>query len=211
MNPILIGRKRLSDIVWGLIDEKVEVDWQKISAIVDSQQYLRHMADYNTGSLREEDAGSLYKIVAFFKPRVIAEVGTFIGVSTLSMYEACKGEVDIYTCDFSNAIKIDAPTVKQYMKTPSHVMFKDMVEKGIKADLVYLDGRLGNDDVEPLSKVIHDNTVFVFDDFEGVEKGVVNAMMVENFSRALIYPSTSSRTAFSVPFSLLQLVPQEAT
>jgi hypothetical protein len=53
--------------------------------------------------------------------------------------------------------------------------------------------------------------VFVFDDFEGVEKGVVNAMMVESFARALIYPREGRKTAISIPFSLLQIVPQEAT
>jgi hypothetical protein len=53
--------------------------------------------------------------------------------------------------------------------------------------------------------------VFVFDDFEGIEKGVVNAMMVESPGRVLIYPREGRKTAVSLPFTLLRFVPQEMT
>lgn len=213
MNPVLIGRKRLSNIVWNIIDEKVdEVPFGTIEKIIKKQQQLREGAEYNTGSLPHSDAFELYRVINFFKPRSVAEVGTFIGVSTEVIYAACKGEVDIYTCDHSNNINLEMPfNVYQYPKRPSFEMFADMAEKDIKVDLVYLDGRLSQQDVEPLSKIIHADTVFVFDDFEGVEKGVINAMMVESFARALVYPRDDSKTAISIPFSLLQIVPQEAT
>ena len=213
MNPIQIGRKRLSEIVWGIIDERVgDYPFEKIEKIVEDQQALRAQANYNTGSLPVEDAFELYKVVKFFQPKVIAEVGTFIGVSTNTIYEACKGEVDIYTCDLSNDIKLNLPfNVFQYPKIPSPQMFKDLADKNVRIDLVYLDGRLSQEDIESLSKIIYAETVFVFDDFEGVEKGVINAMMVESFSRALIYPREGRKTAISIPFSLLQIVPQEAT
>lgn len=213
MNQVQIGRKRLSDIVWSIIDEKIgDIPYERIEKIVEDQQALRAQADYNTGSLLENDAIELYRVVNFFKPRTVAEVGTFIGVSTNTIYEACKGEVDIYTCDLSNDIKLNLPfNVFQYPKIPSPQMFKDLVDKNVRIDLVYLDGRLSQEDVESLSKIIYAETVFVFDDFEGVEKGVINAMMVESFSRALIYPREGRKTAMSIPFSLLQIVPQEAT
>ena len=212
MNPVQIGRKRLSEIVWGIIDEKVgDFPYETIEKIIEEQQALRGQADYNTGSVPYDDAVDLYKITKFFRPHEIAEVGTFIGVSTLVMNLALERLVDIYTCDASNAIDLDIPNIHQYPKTVSHDMFKDLAEKEVKVDLVYLDGRLSQQDVEPLSKIIHADTVFIFDDFEGVEKGVVNAMMVESFARALIYPREGRKTAISIPFSLLQIVPQEAT
>jgi predicted O-methyltransferase YrrM len=212
MNPILIGRKRLSDIVWGIIDEKVgDFPFEIIEKIVEEQQSLRSEAEYKTGSVPYDDAIELYKITKFFQPNTIAEVGTFIGVSTLTMNLALERLVDIYTCDMSNAIDLDTLNIHQYPKTASPDMFKDLAQKETKIDLVYLDGRLSQNDIEPLSKIIHADTVFVFDDFEGVEKGVVNAMMVESFARALIYPREGRKTAISVPFSLLQIVPQEAT
>lgn len=212
MRPIQLGRRRLSDIIWNLLDEKTTVDWNTIQSIVDKQQHLRAEADYNTGSLSESDAADLYTIISFFKPDVVAEVGTFIGVSTNIIYSARKGEVDIHTCDGSNDIDLKLPFhIVQYPKTMSHDMFKAMAEKDIKADLIYLDGRLGQEDIEPLNKVLAPHTVFVLDDFEGIEKGVVNALMLESPGRVLIYPREGKKTAMSIPMTLLQIVPQEAT
>jgi hypothetical protein len=71
--------------------------------------------------------------------------------------------------------------------------------------------RLSQQDVEPLNKIIHEKTVFVMDDFEGVEKGVVNAMMLESVGRVLIYPREGRKTAISIPLTVLQIVPQEPT
>lgn len=212
MNAIQIGRKRLSEIVWGIIDEKVgDFPYEKIERIVEQQQELRSQAEYNTGSVPVDDAFELYRVVKFFQPKVIAEVGTFIGVSTKTMNLAMERLVDIYTCDHSNNINLDVPNIFQYPKRPSFEMFADMVEKGVKVDLVYLDGRLSQEDVEPLSKIIYAETVFVLDDFEGTEKGVANAMMLESPGRVLVYPREGRKTAMSIPMTLLQIVPQEAT
>lgn len=213
MNSIQIGRKRLSDIVWGIIDEKVgDFPYEKIEKIVEDQQALRSQADYNTGSLACDDAFELYKVVKFFQPKAIAEVGTFIGVSTMVMDLATGTTAKIRTCDVSN--RIDLPVfdnVEQYFHTPSHEMFADMAKEEMKVDLIYLDGRLSQQDVEPLNKILTDKTVFVMDDFEGTEKGVANAMMLESPGRVLIYPREGRKTAISIPMTLLQIVPQEAT
>ena len=212
MNTVQIGRKRLSEIVWGIIDEKVgDFPFEIIEKIVEEQQSLRSEAEYNTGSVPYDDAIELYKITKFFQPNTIAEVGTFIGVSTLTMNLAMERLVDIYTCDVSNHIDLDVPNIFQYPKKSSHEMFTDMAEKNARTDMVYLDGRLSQQDFEPLSKIIHDDTVFVLDDFEGVEKGVVNALMIESGLRVLIYPRDGRKTAISLPMSLLRVVPQEAT
>jgi hypothetical protein len=76
---------------------------------------------------------------------------------------------------------------------------------------MYLDGRLQQSDLELFHKIVHDQTVFVFDDFEGIEKGVVNAMRLDGANRLLIYPREGRKTAVSLPLTLLQFVPQEAT
>jgi predicted O-methyltransferase YrrM len=212
MNPVQIGRQRFSNIFWSIVDEKVsEYPYEVIERIVEEQQKLRSDADYNTGSVPYDDAVELYKLVKFFKPNVIAEVGTFIGVSTETMNLAMERLVDIYTCDASNNINLDVPNIFQYPKQSSTEMFRDMAEKKVGVDFMYLDGRLQQDDLELFHKIVHDQTVFVFDDFEGIEKGVVNAMMVESPGRVLIYPREGRKTAVSLPFTLLQFVPQEMT
>ena len=212
MNPVQIGRQRFSDIFWSIVDERVdEYPYEKIAFIVSEQQKLRSEADYNTGSVPYDDAVELYKLAKFFKPNVIAEVGTFIGISTMTMNLAMERLVDIYTCDHSNNINLDVPNIFQYPKKSSTDMFKDMAEKKVGVDLLYLDGRLQQDDFQYFPQIIHDQTIFVFDDFEGTEKGVVNAMMLDGANRLLIYPREGRKTAVSLPFTMLQFVPQEAT
>jgi len=195
------------------VDERVDdYPYEVIEKIVEEQQKLRSDADYNTGSLPYDDAVELYKLVKFFQPKVIAEVGTFIGISTRSM-RLGKSSADIYTCDVSNRIQVSDNDTKlhQYPKTSSTDMFKDLAEKKVNVDLIYLDGRLQQDDFQYFPKIIHDQTIFVFDDFEGIEKGVINAMMLEGANRVLIYPREGRKTAVSLPFTLLQFVPQEVT
>lgn len=215
MKPVQIGRKRFSEIFWNIVDEKVdEVPWDKLEEMIKSRQRYRLTADYNTGSVSIGDAAELYRLVKFFKPEVIAEVGTFIGVSTMSMYMADEF-FRIYTCDMSNdlpALFEDADEVIKYFpKTTSTQMFKQMAETNLGVDLMYLDGRLQREDLELFHKIVHDHTIFVFDDFEGIEKGVVNAMMLDGANRVLIYPRDGKKTAISLPYTMLQFLPQEAT
>lgn len=212
MNAVQIGRERFSNIFWDIVDDKVsDYPYESIEKIIYQQQSLRAEAEYNTGSLPYDDAVELYKLVKFFKPNVIAEVGTFIGVSTMAMNLAMNRLVDIYTCDVSNDINLEVPNIFQYPKTSSTDMFKDMANKKVGVDFMYLDGRLQREDFDEFPKIIHDQTIFVFDDFVGIEKGVVNAMMLESPSRVLIYPREGRKTAVSLPFTLLQFVPQEMT
>lgn len=210
MKPIQIGRRRLSHIIWQVIDERVGHINVNFGAIIADHHAKKDQADIETGSINFEDAVDLYKIVNCFKPKVIAEVGTYVGTSTMTMLVAVP-ESTIYTCDCSNSIDLDNEQVHQYPKKHSYEMFADLAEKGIKVDLVYLDGRLGKQDIEPLLKIVHDKTIFVMDDFEGVEKGVTNSMMLESDNRALVYPREKKKTAISIPFTtMLQFSSQEA-
>lgn len=211
MKPIQIGRMRLSDVIWSIIDEGTKVPYEKIEKICNDQQALRAKADYNTGSVGVQDACELYRVVEFFQPENIAEVGTFIGVSTSVMRLASSFKSKIYTCDYSNSIDLGMIGVVQYKGNASHNMFIDLASKKLKVDLVYLDGRLSEKDAEPLAQIIHEKTVFVMDDFEGIEKGVANAMFLESLNNHLVYPREKSKTAISVPLSLIKLVRQEAT
>jgi len=214
MKPVQIGRQRFSEFFWNMVDEKVnEVPWDKLEAMAESRQRYRLTADYNTGSVSIGDAAELYRLAKFFKPEIIAEVGTFIGTSTMAMYMADE-YFRIYTCDMSNDIPAlfeDADEVIKYFpKTSSTQMFKQMAETELGIDLLYLDGRVQEEDFQYFPKIIHDQTIFVFDDFEGIEKGVVNAMRLNGANRILIYPREGRKTAVSLPFTLLQFVPQEA-
>lgn len=217
MNPVQFGRRRFSKIFWRHIDNKTVEDYNEafddLMAMEQYQQTLRGRADYKTGSIDWRDIQDVYKLTRFFEPNVIAEVGTFIGVSTMTMRIAVPHAV-IHTCDVSNELNVSAVEdvlLFQYQKQSSTQMFKALADKKIGVDLMYLDGRIQDEDLQYFPQIIHDQTVFVFDDFEGIEKGVVNAMRLNGANRILIYPRENRKTAVSLPLTLLHFVPQEAS
>lgn len=216
MNSIRINRARFSEAVWDNIFEEAkwrEGERRRLNAALLRLNALRSAADYNTGSITA-DSGWVYFCVAnFFKPKLIAEVGTFIGRTTTALAWGAK-DAEIHTCDSSNDIQI--PTyydIHQYPKKSSTEMFKVMGDIGITADMVVLDGRIMPEDGEPLSKIVTDETVFVFDDFEGVEKGVINASLLlpslGNYYH-LVYPpkNLNSAVALLVPRKLIEYTNQ---
>lgn len=216
MNPIRINRTRFSEAVWDNIFEEAqwrEGERRRLNAALLRLNALRSDAEYNTGSI-SADSGWVYFCVAnFFKPSVIAEVGTFIGRTTTALAWGAR-DAEVHTCDSSNDLKI--PTyfnINQYPKKTSTEMFKIMGDIGTTADMVVLDGRLSPEDGEPLSKIVTDSTVFVFDDFEGVEKGVVNAsLLLQSLAPYyhLVYPpkNLNSAVALLLPRKLVEYTNQ---
>jgi predicted O-methyltransferase YrrM len=153
--------------------------------------------------------------VQAFKPKVVAEVGTYIGKSTLALVSS---GATVYTCDHSNDIKLPFK-VNQYPMKGSTEMFEDMLKNKIKADLIFLDGRLTPRDIRLMAEIAHGNTVVLLDDFEGVEKGVANAQMFQYEGAMLVYPAEKdllekhglpdeSTLAMVVPHSVVRLTSQ---
>lgn len=213
MNPITIDRAMLSEMVWRRLRSDSP---RRISEWFAEADELREQADFNTGSLDRGDVADLQEIVSHFQPVTVAEVGTFIGRSTAAMSTVMRDGGMIHTCDVSNDIKLpllsNTVGVCQYPKQTSTQMFQSLVGSGTRVDLFYIDGRLAADDLPLIKKLMHDRTVFVCDDFVGVEKGVANAMNLLAGLGApfytLIYPRLMRKTAMLVPNTLLQFTAQ---
>ena len=208
MTPININRYRLSRVVWdSLLDHASQYDSHKtfLRDTMIRHEDLREHADYNTGSIPFSSAWCNFAITNYFNPDVIAEVGTFIGKSTMSlaygMFRASQRDIvstqkAIYTCDMSNDIDIGGKAwqinIEQYKKKSSAEMFCDMRTKNIHADIINIDGRLGAEDFDVVFDVVTERTIFLLDDFEGTEKGVANAFNLftqpSMRKHTLIYP-----------------------
>ena len=186
MNPPLLSR-----IFWNALYRSIDAEVESLCSQA-SERYrqtaaYRTQADYNTGSISLVDAFNLSVVSGFFRFQNVVEVGTFIGNSTYSIAAGMqRSGVNgvIHTCDLSNAIDLSHPTpnvdIVQYRKTASTEMFNQLVAAGFQADFIYLDGRLQQGDVALLNQICHANTVLGFDDFEGIEKGVVNLSVIAN-------------------------------
>jgi predicted O-methyltransferase YrrM len=209
MGTINLNRIRTSRVVWETVLENACVDEVQDRAAllseVASLDKLRARADYNTGSISTGTCWVLYALSLLLKPKVVAEVGTFIGRSTLSfirgMERARVENGSVFTCDYSNDIELPISSnvdLRQFRKKSSTDMFAAMAAINSRCDFLSLDGRLQATDFPILSSVMKAETIILLDDFEGVEKGVVNASALMNSlqpTHNLIYPPTNELLA----------------
>jgi hypothetical protein len=232
MNKLRVNRYHFSRLFWNVILHHSEAflhdGWSKLRNELYCLERHRKSAAYNTGSINLSAAFVLYALCNYFRPKSAAEVGTFIGKSTLSMARAMEGTDDasIHTCDYSNDIDLELPTsvkIFQHKRKSSTDMFNHIKQAMLQIDLLALDGRLSNEDLGIIKFFTHSNTIVVLDDFEGVEKGVANTHLLLNNpqfkNHFLLYPPeiTSLRplsflagctTAVLLPLSLIAYTPQ---
>jgi hypothetical protein len=136
-------------------------------------------------------------------------------------------DAKIYCCDHSNEIKfpsISSTEIKQFHKITSTEMLKNL-DKKQKIDLIHLDGRLQLDDFPILAGLITSETIFLLDDFETNEKGVVNfenllesklisrknhilATPIQNETKKNYDFNEQSTTALILPLNKLQITNQ---
>jgi len=213
---IRLNRKRTSRMIWETLLENVvshpKMPWVEQMNMLEA---LRPTAQIQTGSISLATFWCLHATVQMFKPKKIAEVGTYIGKSTLAL---ASGGAEVHTCDNSNDIKLPFK-VNQYPMKGSTEMFEHLVREKIKTDMVFLDGRLSPRDARLLAEFAHPQTVVALDDFEGVEKGVANAQMFQYEGAMLVYPAEKellekhglpdeSTLALVLPYSVVQLTNQ---
>ena len=211
MNTLRFNRRQISGLFWKCLTGTNDIPLPPDSHF----DPLRQSADYNTGSLTRDDMVDLISIASYFKPKILAEVGTFIGRSTYALAIGSGSDGLIYTCDASNDIPLPelptrSATVIRNPRASSVEMFNRMLADGMakQVDLFFIDGRLTEADLILINQLSHERTVLVLDDFEGIEKGVDNAMLLGNQSHLLIYPRTEGKTALLIPVALLQLTAQ---
>ncbi len=191
VKTININSFDLSSIFWKKILDnsflKIKPYQAQFFEKIDSLDKLRVQSSYNTGSISSTTAWLLFSITLYFKPKIILEIGSFIGKSTFSMaiaadFNLTECSCDIFCCDYSNEIKFPNLTktkIKQFHKTSSTNMFKK-IDTNLSIDLIHVDGRLENEDFELIKERINHNTFFIIDDFEGNEKGVANLFNLLN-------------------------------
>jgi hypothetical protein len=104
----------------------------------------------------------------------------------------------IHTCDGSNAIAIPYNgrcRIVQYMKKTSTEMLRSMEGS---YNFAHFDGRIQKEDLPYLHQLLLPNSIIALDDFEGMEKGVVNLMLMREHNlipdHFLVYPCQASLT-----------------
>lgn len=154
----------------------------------------RSPMDYQTGSIPFSTALWLALLARHLKPARVFEVGTFIGKSTAALAIGMDGG-QIWTCDSSNPapewIEDERHDLQTIISVNPHTgstkALLDLPEEP-KIDLFFFDGRVMDEDVDLVAKRSHPGTVYAFDDFEGIEKGVANISKLRHAGLVTIYP-----------------------
>ena len=92
MENFRINRTNFSELFWNTIFAsgswvRREVEAFHLENYRDVER-RRHDSDFNTGSISLATTIALSQAISYFRPRAIAEVGTFIGRSTMAMAHA---------------------------------------------------------------------------------------------------------------------------
>lgn len=172
-----VNRKRLSRAIWDtLFADLPDLPWHVIEDLEKLDPARR------TGSTNHASLIALWAVIRHFRPKVVAEIGTYIGKSTFVL---AREGAEVHTCDMTHDFKLPLTThITQYHSSSTEMLAK----LDGKIDLLHLDGRLQPDDKPHLERLFTPDTVITLDDFEGIEKGVWNAMQIDLSQRILVYP-----------------------
>lgn len=182
----LVEEWRQSCGFWERVFSPFTPHWvSAVKAIQAEAEPLRASAKFNTGSIPEAAGVALRALTTWLKPTTIIEVGTFIGVSTQAMESE-----RIYTCDRSNDCLSSTRRIRCHPYQGSTQMLGPLVDQGVKADVFFFDGRIQLPDLPLILRLSTPDTVYVFDDYLGAEKGVSNVGLLRPYLKdyALITP-----------------------
>jgi Predicted O-methyltransferase len=146
----------------------------------------------------------LFCLAHYYEPKTVCEIGTYRGRSTTALaLGMASGQ--IWTCDKDVDWKFESPNE---VRINRHYTTSTEMLKGIKEpiDLFFFDGRIQHDDVPQIKRLSHKHTVYVMDDFEGLEKGVHNALKLVDETKVLI--TGNERLAVVIPWHTVKLTHQ---
>lgn len=196
---VLMHAQDISDVFWRNLAIAHQAEVRASTPYLQQErlvaEHLREKADYNTGSIPVATAIALLILAYEIKPERTFELGTFIGNSTRAL---ALHSTHVWTCDSSNDIGLGIPNVTQYRKTVSTVALqaykddpskKDFPSRDGLIELLFLDGRILDEDAALLAELTNDDTVIALDDCYQLEKGMVNvnALAMALKGRPLFY------------------------
>ncbi len=158
--------KELEKTVLGL---KQKIDQLRTKAI-SIYPSIRSATDGKAaGTINMNDAEVLYFLVRSHKPKVIFEIGTWIGTSAMVMAEAMRENDNngkIYTCDANSYYALD--------DSYSDIVFPinaysdkalDNLPTDTKIDMVFADGELTFATIKKLKKYLNSNAIITTHDY----------------------------------------------
>ena len=235
MKKLWLSESMISDVFWKALRTSYYASRAQDEAtlIANSTGPLVDEFPSIAGSISTEGTKMLWLVTRYFSPKNVCEIGTYIGRSALAMAFGGLDSINqIYTCDgtfdcldleklkknFSVKEKFNAiDKISYFGKTMSTDMLNTLKSKDVKIDFLFIDGRISMQDCEILAQILSEDCIILLDDFEGVEKGVSNALLLRGLFKGhiLLQPEYNEKigyrgvTAVMVPANLLTLSRQQ--
>ena len=235
MKKFWLSESMISDVFWKALRTSYYASRAQDEAtlIANSTGPLVDEFPSIAGSISTEGTKMLWLVTRYFSPKNVCEIGTYIGRSALAMAFGGLDSINqIYTCDgtfdcldlerfkktFSVKEKFNAiDKISYFGKTMSTDMLNTLKSKDVKIDFLFIDGRISMQDCEILAQILSEDCIILLDDFEGVEKGVSNALLLRGLFKGhiLLQPEYNEKigyrgvTAVMVPANLLTLSRQQ--
>ncbi len=235
MKKLWLSESMISDVFWKALRKSYYASRAQDEAtlIANSTGPLVDEFPSIAGSISTEGTKMLWLVTRYFSPKNVCEIGTYIGRSALAMAFGGLDSINqIYTCDgtfdcldleklkknFSVKEKFNAiDKISYFGKTMSTDMLNTLKSKDVKIDFLFIDGRISMQDCEILAQILSEDCIILLDDFEGVEKGVSNALLLRGLLKGhiLLQPEYNEKigyrgvTAVMVPANLLTLSRQQ--
>jgi len=230
MRNIYLSEKSISEIFWkniAVVSDRKKAEDDARLIVEETKSILKLFPSEVAGSISLRTTVSLWLIARYFQPKYIFEIGTFIGRSTLALLAGGGDQlIRLDTCDASfdqfeltdticeNFSRFER--LNYWPKTRSDEALSKVISLGAKPDMLFIDGRLTDHDIENFRQLDPQSIIFVFDDFEGTEKGVENCLRVrrELPQSVLIRPTQESdhgpeRLALLVPPKIIKFSRQQ--
>ena len=134
----------------------------------------------NSGSIGLGSALSLFLASHRKAPKLVVEVGTYIGNSAAAMgcgAGMAQQAVQLITCDMHPCtqkpfagLNLPEGSKAQVVQAAGTQMFEYLASKGVKPDMLHLDGRLMKDDLKLLRQLLQTDTLIALGNCEGDER-----------------------------------------
>jgi len=140
------------------------------------------------GTINSFDAEVLYFLIRKFKPKIVFEIGTWVGTSAMVMAEAIRRNDNggkIYTCDINNYFLLgeEYSDIITAITEYSDVAI-DKIPAEEKIDFVFTDGELTFKTLRNLIERLNPDALIVTHDFVlPAEKGVLNFVRTQIVSK----------------------------
>jgi len=159
----------------------------------------------DNGTISIYDARLLYVLVRALKPKVIFEIGTWIGTSAMMMAEAVRRNDNggkIYTCDVNTFYSVDDSY--DDIITPINAFSEDALDRipsDFMIDFVFTDGELTFKTIAKLKPKLSPEAVITTHDFVlPAEKGVLNFVrmqLLSLFGYTYFFPQEIKKDAYN--------------